>query len=62
MAVEVDGQVHMQADQSERDRRRTAWLDTQGIFVLRVSAESVRVNLDGVLTWIRTSAEERVRG
>jgi len=62
MAVEVDGQIHARLDQREKDQRRTAWLNDQGVFVLRISAESVRVNLDGVLTWIRTNAEERMRG
>ncbi|ADL01139.1 conserved hypothetical protein [Brevundimonas subvibrioides ATCC 15264] len=62
LAVEVDGQIHMQAEHWEKDQRRTAWLKAQGVFVLRLSAESVRVNLDSVLTWIRTNAEERVRG
>jgi very-short-patch-repair endonuclease len=61
MAVEVDGQIHMQPDQWEKDQRRTAWLGEQGILVVRVSAETVRVDLDGVLTWIRTNIEDRIR-
>ncbi|MES2860931.1 MAG: endonuclease domain-containing protein [Pseudomonadota bacterium] len=62
MAVEVDGQQHGDADQSAHDARRTEWLTTQSVFVLRIAAEDVRINLDGILTWIRTNAEERVRG
>ncbi|MBU1346567.1 MAG: endonuclease domain-containing protein [Alphaproteobacteria bacterium] len=62
LAVEVDGQQHGDAERSEHDRRRTVWLATQGISVLRIAAEDLRVNLDGILTWIRTNAEERVRG
>ncbi len=62
LAVEVDGQHHGEAERAEHDQRRTAWLATQGITELRIAAEDVRVNLDGVLTWIRTNAEERVRG
>lgn len=62
LAVEVDGQQHGDPERSEHDRRRTAWLAKQDIQVLRVSAEDVRVNLDGVLTWIRTNAETRIRG
>ena len=62
LAVEVDGQIHSETDQADRDRRRTAWLATQGIAVLRIAAEDVRTNLDGILTWIRLNAEERVRG
>jgi very-short-patch-repair endonuclease len=62
LAVEVDGQVHANPDRAEHDRRRTAWLATQGIGVLRIAAEDVRTNLDGIATWIRTNAEERLRG
>jgi very-short-patch-repair endonuclease len=62
LAVEVDGQQHGDPERSEHDRRRTAWLATQDIAVLRIAAEDVRTNLDGILTWIRTNAEERVRG
>jgi len=62
LAVEVDGQQHADPERSEHDRRRTAWLVTLNIAVLRIAAEDVRVNLDGVLSWIRTNAGERVRG
>ncbi len=61
LAVEVDGQHHGETDQSVHDARRTEWLSTQGIAVLRIAAEDVRTNLDGILTWIRTNAEQRVR-
>jgi very-short-patch-repair endonuclease len=61
LAVEVDGQQHGDATQSVHDARRTAWLATQGVTVLRVAAEDVRTNLDGILTWIRTNAEQRAR-
>lgn len=62
LAIEVDGQQHGDPERSEHDCRRTAWLGTQNIAVLRLAAEDVRVNLDGVLTWIRTNAEQRMRG
>ena len=62
LAIEVDGQQHGDPDRAAHDRRRSEWLTTQGIAVLRIAAEDVRVNLDGILTWIRTNAEERLRG
>ena len=62
LAVEVDGATHLHPDRAEHDRRRTAWLNSQGIIVLRLVAEDVRVNLDGVMATIRTTAEHRVRG
>ena len=62
LAVEVDGQHHGNPEQFEKDKIRTAWLAKQDVEVLRIPAEHVRTNLDGVLTWIRTNAEDRVRG
>ncbi len=38
LAVEVDGQQHSDAGRSEHDARRTEWLETQGIAVLRIAA------------------------
>ena len=62
LAVEIDGRQHADPERSEHDARRTAWLATQSIAVLRIAAEDVRTSLDGVLTLIRTKAEDRVRG
>lgn len=60
LAVEVDGMGHDHPERAAADRRRTAWLTTQGIEVLRLTAEDVRVNLEGVLGAIRTRAEGRM--
>ncbi|MFC5345921.1 endonuclease domain-containing protein [Brevundimonas staleyi] len=62
LAVEVDGRQHSDADREGHDRLRSDWLAAQGIAVLRIPAEHVRTSLDGVLAWIETKAEERVRG
>ncbi|MEH6665258.1 MAG: endonuclease domain-containing protein [Brevundimonas sp.] len=62
LAVEVDGMGHAHPDRMAADRRRTAWLATQGIAVLRLAAEDVRVNPEGVLGAIRTRAEARIAG
>ncbi|WP_269515919.1 endonuclease domain-containing protein [Brevundimonas subvibrioides] len=62
LAVEVDGQHHADPEQFEKDEARTAWLAKQDIAVLRIAAERVRTDLEGVLGWIRTNAEDRVRG
>ena len=59
LAVEVDGESH--ADRFEHDARRTRWLESQGIAVIRFSAESVRVNLGAVLDIIADRARERIR-
>ena len=62
LAVEIDGASHDHPDRIEHDRRRTSWLNTQGIRVIRISAEAVRIELDGVLDFIRETTEARVGG
>ncbi len=59
LAVEVDGESH--EGRGEHDARRTRWLESQGIAVIRFSAESVRVNLGAVLDVIADRARERIR-
>lgn len=54
LAVEVDGLSH--DHRIEADARRDRWLVGQGITVLRVTAEDVRVNLDWVLERITEAA------
>ncbi len=41
VAVEVDGMVHEKGDRPAKDSRRDAWLDEQGVHVLRVPAIEV---------------------
>jgi very-short-patch-repair endonuclease len=41
LAIEVDGAAHDFGDRPQRDDRRTAWLKSEGIDVLRVPAEDV---------------------
>ncbi|MEJ6790744.1 endonuclease domain-containing protein [Brevundimonas sp. BR2-1] len=62
LAVEVDGQSHERPEQIAHDRRRTAWLREQGVRVVRLAAEDVRVHLDGVVDYIRRTALERQGG
>ena len=57
LAVEVDGAGHEHPDQGRHDDRRTAWLNRQGIAVLRIAARDVLGHLEGVLTRLK----ERVR-
>ena len=59
LAIEIDGATHEQADQIAHDRRRTGWLGTQGIRVIRIRASDVRDELDGVMNFILTVVRER---
>jgi very-short-patch-repair endonuclease len=52
VAIEVDGAVHETPERMLHDRRRTAWLEEQGVRVLRYPALSIRDNLEGVLAGI----------
>lgn len=56
LAVEIDGGVHSIPAVALRDRDRQAWLEAEGIRVVRVSSEQVLVDLEGVLTLIAAHA------
>ena len=58
LAVEVDGQGHAHPDAVAHDERRTAWLNRQGISVMRIPAREVLEDLEDVLLRI----QRRVRG
>ncbi len=49
LAVEVDGEAHGRGDRPARDKVRDAWLETQGVTVLRVPAVDVLRDLDAVV-------------
>ncbi|WP_118857802.1 endonuclease domain-containing protein [Sphingomonas mesophila] len=50
LVVEVDGDSH--AARQAYDERRTAWLATQGMQVVRVTNADVMSNIDGVLAYL----------
>ena len=62
LAVEVDGRSHEHPERIAHDARRTAWLREQGVRVVRLAAEDVRVHLDGVVDFIKRTAQERCGG
>ena len=59
VAIEVDGAVHHGDAQADHDRARTAWLNGQGIRVLRFPALAMRDEMDGVLDGIRVAVSGR---
>ncbi|MFA4892382.1 endonuclease domain-containing protein [Brevundimonas sp.] len=59
LAVEVDGMTHDHPDRIAHDRRRTAWLSTKGIKVIRLRATDVRDELEGVLGFLLIAVRER---
>jgi len=48
LCVEVDGWGHNMGDQPSRDERRDAWLASQGLDILRISAVDVLKDADAV--------------
>jgi ATP-dependent DNA helicase RecQ len=57
LAIEIDGEGHLQGNQPEHDERRDAWLESQGVRVVRYAAQDVMRNVDevadGILRLIR---------
>ncbi len=53
LAIELDGESHSAASAPARDARRDAWLQAQGVRVLRFANRDVMENLEGVVTAIR---------
>jgi len=60
LGIEVDGIAHDLCGNPARDHARDAWLGRQGIGVLRIVAEEVRVNLEGVVAGIAAADSARV--
>ena len=56
LVVELDGGQH--ADQLAQDGRRTAFLEREGLFVLRFWKNDVLQNTDGVLQMILSTLEQ----
>ena len=61
LAVELDGSQHYDADGLLYDQRRTAFLNSVGIHVLRFSNLDVLQNLSGVCQTIDMAVMQRVK-
>ncbi|HRF42895.1 MAG TPA: endonuclease domain-containing protein [Candidatus Competibacteraceae bacterium] len=58
LVVEVDGSQHLEPTQIDHDRRRTAFLESQGLRVLRFDNRQVLQELDGVMEAIYRAVAE----
>ncbi len=59
LVVEVDGSQHLEPARMDHDRRRTAFLESQGLRVLRFDNRQVLQELGGVMEAIyRAMAKE----
>jgi very-short-patch-repair endonuclease len=52
LVIEVDGDSHSMGNRPERDARRDAWLNQQGIRVLRFDAAEVMKDVESVVRCI----------
>jgi len=58
LAVELDGAQHYSVDGKASDSERSAWLQTQGIQVLRFLNQEVFEDMDNVIKAIRNKIQE----
>ena len=61
LVVELDGSQHCTPEKMEYDRQRTAFLNSRGLYVLRVSNLDVMRNFYGVCEYIDRTVKERMR-
>ena len=59
LVVELDGSQHCEPAEIEYDRRRTAFLEGQGLYVLRVSNLDVMQHFSAVCAVIDTAVTDR---
>ena len=52
LAIEVDGESHDRGDRPQRDAARDRYLETLGFMTMRIPAEEVFSNLEGVVLGI----------
>ena len=58
LAIEIDGESHAHPDAVAHDRRRTEWLNSHGVEVMRIEAQDVLADLAALVDHIH----RRVRG
>ena len=60
LAIELDGSQHYEPDGQRHDEKRDAWLESNGIQVLRFSNTDILRNLAGVCQMIDITVNERI--
>jgi very-short-patch-repair endonuclease len=62
LAVECDGAPHFTTEGKKRDVRRTKWLNSQGIEVIRFTSHEIEDETQQVLATIDSAIERRLSG
>ena len=60
LVLELDGSQHCQPEDIEYDRRRTAYLEEKGLYVLRISNLVVMREFSGVCEMIHMAVQNRL--
>ena len=60
LVIELDGSQHYEATGMEQDAERTAFLETYGLYVLRIPNNEINQNLRGVCELIDQVVSERM--
>ena len=60
LVVELDGSQHCEPEEMEYDRKRTAFLQEKGLYVLRFSNLDVMRNFHGVCEVIDRTVQDRL--
>ncbi|CAI2717305.1 endonuclease domain-containing protein [Nitrospina watsonii] len=58
LVIEIDGDTHGPDDAKRKDTARTAWLESQGLRVLRFQNREVIQNIEGVMSVLEKVIEE----
>ena len=61
LALEVDGDTHGVGNAPAYDWRRDAWLEVQGLRVMRLSARDVLADPQGAAEWVLDAARRCVK-
>ena len=62
LVLELDGSQHCELKEIEYDKKRTAFLEEKGLYVLRISNLDVMRNFAGVCENIDRAVSDRVHG
>ena len=52
LVIELDGVAHDMGDNPERDEKRDEWMRVRKYQIVRILADEVRSNLEGVISYI----------
>ena len=59
LLIEIDGPIHQEPEQKERDLRRDQWLESEGYRVIRFSNHDVTTDMNSVLSAIGLAIENQ---